>query len=50
MTLGIKIIQGGIKMSLSINTNHAAVRASQNLAINNELLMKACRLASGNAS
>ena len=35
-------------MSLSINTNHAAVRASQNLAINNELLMKSMqRLASG---
>ena len=27
-------------MSESINTNHAAVRASQNLAINNELLRK----------
>ena len=27
-------------MSLSINTNHAAVRASANLAMNNELLMK----------
>ena len=35
-------------MSLSINTNHAAVRASANLAMNNELLMKSMqRLSSG---
>jgi flagellin len=35
-------------MPLSINTNHAAVRASANLAMNNELLMKSMqRLASG---
>ena len=35
-------------MSLSINTNHAAVRASMNLAKNNELLTKSMqRLASG---
>ena len=35
-------------MPLSINTNHAAVRASANLAKNNELLMKSMqRLSSG---
>ena len=35
-------------MSLSINTNFAAVQASHNLALNNELLMKSMqRLASG---